>query len=695
MRQLLLTMLILSSLCYLQGQNNLTNEIIANQIERMAERDDDEADYTEEFENYMNILDSKININDIEELSQLVELNIINIFITEKINEYRNKYGDIIHINELKYIEGIDETTFQLLKPLIVFRKENEKKWYKKKKGTHKVIFLINQPFNKKAGYGDVNDSILAENPNKKYLGSPQKAQIRYNFDIRDKLEAGFVMEKDAGEYVFRAKASDTVQKLIKKSMYPTVDFVSCHFLLKDLKFVKTLALGDFQLAFGQGLTMGSGQSMTMAGTSLLRKNKKIRASKSANEARYLRGIATTLKHKEYELTLFYSNKKADANIVSTDSTGQTTEISALQYSGLHRTVGELIDRHSIRQQLLGLNICYKTHDMQIGYTFHKTFLSCELNPEPRIYNNFYFKGKSLANHGVDFYYVRSKLALFGEMAISDNLAPAVLTGAILQPAGYIDFSILYRYYDKGFQNFYCNAFSNSSSAKNEKGLLFSTSISFAPKWKLIATADLPQSDWMKSSVYSPSRIQEYNCQIQHQINKNSLFYIQLKYKAKETNHYDYNTYTKKNSKESKSVFRIHASYTIGDRITCRNRAEYHISDTEEEVPEHSYLIYQDISYHSIQRPYSFDFRYAVFDSPSGAVYTYESDVSNTFASTGFYHKGIRIYLVGKATIYNKLNINAKVGITIYSDVDEIGSGLEKIDGNIKSDATIQMILKL
>ena len=55
----------------------------------------------------------------------------------------------------------------------------------------------------------------------------------------------------------------------------------------------------------------------------------------------------------------------------------------------------------------------------------------------------------------------------------------------------------------------------------------------------------------------------------------------------------------------------------------------------------------------------------------------------------------MRMYAVGRAMLNKKLTINAKIGATIYHDIDEIGSGLEKIEGNIKCDATIQMILKL
>ena len=481
------------------AQNMITDDIIIDQIERTLEDSDDEIDFTDLIEEYWAICDSKINVNNPEELNQLVDLHLVNIFVVEKINDYRKNYGDIMMFEEMSFIEGIDEMTLNIIKPLICFETTHEKEKLRAKDiwkyGKHQTIFQIEQCFNEKAGYKD-----------EKYLGSPHKMLLRYSFTSQKKLEFGFAMEKDAGE----------------KNI---LDFTSFHFLIHDLKIVKTLALGDYQLAFGQGVTMGSGMTFAASGGSLMRKSKQIRASKSANEVRYLRGIATTLNFRKLDLTLFYSNKKVDANVSIVDSLGMPLVVTALQQTGLHRTESELADRHAITQQLLGGNLSYRNSNFQIGYTIHKTILSCELSPDPRLYNTFYFRGKSLVNQGVDFYYVLKKFAFYGEAAISDNLAPAALIGTTIQPAGYIDFSVLYRYYDKKYQNFYCNAFA-SGSTRNEKGLYLSTSITFAPRWKLIATADFPQYDWIKTTAYAPSRAQDYNLQIEHQINSNSLLPI-------------------------------------------------------------------------------------------------------------------------------------------------------------------------
>ena len=672
MKPVYLFILMVLPVCCL-AQSTVTDELIVSQIERMVENTDDEVDYTELLEEYWSICENKVNINDAEELNQLIELHLVSVFVVENIQAYRKDFGDIMIMDELKYVDGIDELTLSILQPLICFEKSGKKKNTPKakniiKKGKHQLWLQTERNFNEKAGY-----------QSKTYLGDPNKLLVRYNFSYGKKTEAGFALEKDAGEYLFKPVANDSVLRLIDDNAYPIMDFVSFHFLIRDLNFVKTLALGDYQLAFGQGVTMGSGTAFTAAGGSLLRKSKKIRASKSANEGKYLRGVATTLNYHDFELTVFYSNKKADANLGT---------------SGLHRTVSELLNRHAVTQQLLGGNLSYRAAKFQIGYTIHKTWLSPGLYPDPRLYNLFYFRGETLVNQGVDFYYILKKAAIYGEAAVSDNGAPAATIGTTLQPAGFIDITVLYRYYDKKYHNFYSNAFAAGSNPRNEKGLYLSASIAFAPRWQLIATADFPQSDWIKSTAYAPSRTQDYNMQITHNINKNALFFIQLRYKDKEKNGPADNVYMRQLVHDRKWTLRFHITYPVGDNFTLKNRVEYVVN---KDVPKNGrcYLIYQDVMYNPADQPFSIAFRYAMFNSPTGMIYAYENDVLNAFAIAALSHKGTRIYLVGKAKLMKKLSVNAKIGWTIYSDITEIGSGLEKIKGNVKTDGKLQLIWKI
>ena len=672
----------------------INNDLIINQMERISESNNEENDYSEIIEDYWNLTDNPVDINS-DDIYQLIDLKLINIFQLENIKKYRKDYGDILFIEELYEIEGLDTISIEIIKPLICFQRESSSKIKLKdvlRYGKNKILLEIDQSLNKKEGYRDIEDSVFYKNPNSAYLGSPQRIYFRYNYTFRDKIEAGFVLEKDPGEYLFRHNINDSIRGLLGDRCYTCFDFFSFHAVAKDIKFIKTLAIGDYKLSMGQGLTMSSGIALTTNGGSLLRRNKKISASKSANEVHYFRGIASTLKFKDLELTIFFSSKKSDANVVSYDSiNGDILEISSLQQSGLHRIYNEISDRKSIQQQLYGLNLSYRISNFQIGYTLHKTDLSARLNQNDNIYKLFYFNGSSLVNQGVDFYYILEKVLLYGEIAMSDNKGLAGLIGVTILPTGYIEFNVLYRNYTKDYQCFYSNAYASGSKPRNEEGIYLGNIISIAPNCKLITNFDFHRSQWIKSSAYSPSDGYEFNTQLNYQANKNTLFFIEYRNKGKDKNTSNTEIYQKYLVKEKTNMIRFHATYSLSNDITLRNRVEYHFNKYEDGC-HNSYLIYQDIIYAPPEKRYNLSFRYAIFDTEKGSIYTYENDVLHAFAVGGLTGKGVRTYLVGKVKLWEQLQLSSKIGFTFYDNKNEIGSGLETIYNNFRGDCKLQLI---
>ena len=690
----LFLLLIINILC-INSYAQISNDLIIQHLEKMSEDLGEEySDYSELLESYWSISENPVNINS-DDIDQLAELKFISIFQQENIKNYRKYYGDIQFIEELYEIDGLDSLCIEMIKPIICFEKtqQHDKIKFKNilKYGKNKILFEVNQSLNKKKGYIDIADSLLYENPNSIYLGSPQKIYLRYNYSYKDRIEAGFVLEKDPGEYLFKNNLNDSILKFLGEKSYSGFDFFSFHIYITKFWFLKTLAIGDYKVSFGQGLTMGSGMAFIANGSSLLRRNKKISASKSANEAYYLRGIASTFEYKNFELSVFYSNKKTDGNVTEYDTINETPlEISSLQQSGLHRTYNEILDRKVIRQQLCGLNLSYKISNFQIGYTLHKTYLNAELTPNKSIYNTFYFKGKELTNQGLDFYYVLNKILLYGEIAMSNNKGTAGLIGTTIQPTGYIEFTILYRNYAKNYQCLYSNAFASGSNTRNEKGWYFSSALSLAANWKFITSVDFHKSDWFKNSSYSPSHGYEFDSQLNYQANQNTLLFIEYRNKSKMKNTGNTDVFQKYLTEEKSNMIRFHASYNL-DAITFKNRVEFHFNHDEHET-NNSYLIYQDIVYNPKEKPYNIAFRYELFNAEKGSVYAYENDVLYAFAVGGLSGKGIRTYLVGKIKAYDKIQISGKIGFTFYDNKTVIGSGLESIDGCWRGDAKLQII---
>ena len=691
------------------------NQLLIEQVERLAEDSDDDLDYEDLLDNYIFLSDNPVNVNS-DEVSRLVELHLLSVFQYEELQKYRRYYGDFMFLDELEMVEGFDEQTLAIIRPVVRIEKDQSKDKVTLSRmaryGKHQLLGRYEQVLEQQQGYAPISDSALLAKPNSRYLGSPQKLQFRYTYNYRNKIRAGITVEKDAGEMFFTDQVSDTIQALLGKNYQRGFDFVGFHLYAKDLGIVKAAALGDYQIAFGQGLTLWSGMSFGKAGagSSVMKQGRGLTPKASASEYAFMRGAAVTLGKGPFTGTVFYSNRLVDANISITDTLDNEAEfVSSLQETGYHRTIGELQDRHAIRQQIVGGHLAYAVAHFEVGYTLHHTWLNVPLELRPSHYNQFYFQGSQLTDQGVDFKYVKGKYAVFGEVAMSYNpdstallkaqgpIAFAGLVGVTVKPAGYLNFTVMYRDYGKAYQNLYSNAFGEGSRNQGQRGVYLGVEAAPAPYWNLLAYVDQFQVTWLTSQVNAPSRGHDYYLRVSHSFNRNTNAYLQLRSKTKMKNSTDGQVFSHYPIFYTKNSVRFNISYKIGRDFTAGNKAEYAHYHNEDGTNEHGYYLCQDIAFKPEEKPYSLTFRYALFDAKdyNARIYAYENDVLYSFSVPALYGKGMRIYLLGKVKLFNALTLYARIGRTIYSDRDEIGSGLTLIEGNHKTDLKVEAIWKL
>lgn len=513
------------------------NELLIEQVERLAEDGDEDADYEELLENYIFFSENPINLNS-DEINQLLQLRLINVFQYEELKKYRRFYGDFLFLEELEMVEGFDEQTIAIIAPIVCIGQDDSKDKLTFNKlaryGKHQIVGRYEQILERQQGYDPISDSAWLDKPNSRFLGSPQRYQLKYTYNYRNRVRAGFVLEKDPGEMFFTDRVSDTIKSLLGDKYQRGFDFVGFHLYAKDLGIVKAAVLGDYQLAWGQGLTMWSGMSFGKAGagSSVMKQGRGITPKGSASEISYMRGTAVTLGGGPFRGTLFYSNRLIDANITETDTLNEAEFVSSLQETGYHRTIGELLDRHAIRQQVVGGHLAYAVSHFEVGYTLHHTWLNAALQLKPSNYNQYFFQGQNLTNQGVDFKYVKGKFAFFGEGAMSHNPDSVVavsmttldrmagLLGVTVKPAGYLNFTVMYRDYGKAYQNLYSNAFCEGSRNQGQRGLYLGAEVAPAPYWNLLAYADHFRFTWLSSMVNAPSWGHDYYLRLSHSFNK-------------------------------------------------------------------------------------------------------------------------------------------------------------------------------
>jgi len=111
---------------------------------------------------------------------------------------------------------------------------------------------------------------------------------------------------------------------------------------------------------------------------------------------------------------------------------------------------------------------------------------------------------------------------------------------------------------------------------------------------------------------------------------------------------------------------------------------------------EQGYLIYFDFIYKPLLSPLSGSIRLQYFetDGYNSRLYAYENDVLYSYSIPVFYDKGYRYYININYDVNKKLALWIKLSQTRYKDKSLIGSGLDEINGRVKSEVKLQAMYK-
>ena len=182
---------------------------------------------------------------------------------------------------------------------------------------------------------------------------------------------------------------------------------------------------------------------------------------------------------------------------------------------------------HKVSMQTYGGNVRYATPGLCIGLTaLSYSFGNYSIQPDPKPYNLFYFRGNRNLNISVDYLLKNKLIKFYGETALSRNGAVASLNALQLTPASYFSLLLLYRYYDKRYQAFFGNAFSQNSAVRNEQGMYIGMQWTPFARWKLSAYADVFRFPWLKYGVDAPSTGKEYMLQLDYTPSRNLSVYV-------------------------------------------------------------------------------------------------------------------------------------------------------------------------
>lgn len=667
-------------------------EIIQQRVEFISEQlQSENLDLTTVIEQLNYYFDHPINLNatngeELEELNMLTGVQINDLLL------HRKAFGKFISIYELQSLSYWDLQTIELVLPFVRVDDRLDQlhiTWKEALEQGKFEQFVRYQPMiEPKAGYAKVSDSVQQAS-NNYYYGNGDRYYARFRYTYKTNISVGITAEKDAGEEFF------------KGSQKQGFDFYSAHAFFKGGKYIKSFALGDYQVQIGQGLNLWSSYAFgkTADLTTMKRTAVPIRAYTSVDESRFLRGAAADFGYRNWSLLIFASQKKLDGN-ASLDSTFDDLEfVSTIDLTGLHRTTGEISKKNGLTERILGTHVRYHFGAFQWGAAYVYQAYDKSYNKPIQLYNQFDFRGTSQQSLSSDYSYVFRNIHVFGEVSkvlrtdLDVNKGWATMHAAMLSLDPRFSMGILYRNYQKEYQTFYNAGFSEGSNTQNEEGTYAAIKWKLSSSWSVNGYVDVFRFPWLKYGVDAPSNGSEILIQPVFKPSKTFELYGRFRQQIRQKNSRDTDGTVTELEDVVQRNYRLNMSCVLSEFITLKSRLEFVSIHRPSNQPEKGMLFSQDLIFKPKSAPFDLSLRFALFDTDSydTRIYTFESNALYAFAVPAYFYQGSRAYVLLRYSFLRSCDLWVKYGVFLYENRSSISSGAEKIVGNRKSDLLVQL----
>ncbi|MEQ8473737.1 MAG: helix-hairpin-helix domain-containing protein [Marinoscillum sp.] len=655
-------------------------------LEEFAERrfqvQDEDINYEDLYESLLLFYTNPINLNKAsrEELGALYLLSPtqLNAFM-----EYRETVGTIISLYELQAIPEFDLATVRDILPFVSVDERVDTRPFMTRVLNEENNYLLlryTRGLQEQAGYAREDGSG--------YLGDPNTLYGRFRVSHPDDFSMGVTFEKDAGEQLALNPSSEQYG----------FDYYSFHFLVENKGIFKTTALGDYQLQFGQGLVFGAGFGTGKGAetvNTVKRNSVGLKPYGSVLESGYFRGVASTLSVGGLDLTIFGSRLKQDANFKNDSTYSDFDEfVNSIQITGLHHTPNLLAAKNSVTEISSGFALDYHIgHRFSIGATGLYSNYSTPLQKKPNNYNQFEFTGKENVVGSVYSNFNWQNFMLFGELARSKSGGIGAVAGIMTSLTSQIDFSWLYRNYDKNFHSFYGNAFGESTRNINEHGSYWGLSYHPSRKYRFTAYFDKFTFPWLRFRVDAPSEGFEYLGRFTYKPSRTTQMYAQYRQENKQISGpaTDPNISALLDTYKRNYIFNL--DYAVGRTFSFKSRIQGSSYTVQNETTTGIALV-QDVNVTFWKMKLSTRFSLFETEDFNNRQYIYEKDVLYAFSIPAYSGAGTRSYAVLQYNINQSMTIWLRYAQFQFADQTTVGSGLTEIDGNTRSEFKMMLRYK-
>jgi len=661
--------------CDLYGQSE-TDLLVERLMEFVAEEQTEGFDFSELAERLEYYARHPIDLNRTDG-SELQELQFIPQLFIDNLLDHRNRSGRFVSRYELQVIEGVDTELLRLIVPYVTVNAPNSLSGIRAhqlvNEGTHDLMVRYGRTLQRRRGY------TITDTSRSRYLGTPDQLFVRYRYHFGRDLQVAFNMKKDAGEALFG------------EAQRGGFDFYSGSVYVRNQGMLKGLVVGDYALQFGQGLAMwnglGFGKSSMVQG--MARQSTGLRPYTSSNELPFLRGAAATIAGGPFSVTPFVSKRRLDGSVSYTDG---RLSIGSIGQTGLHRTPNEIANRGAVAQWVYGTNAQYEYRRFRIGATAYHTHFGAAIQPQDLLRNQYAFRGASLWNTSLYYNYSWQGIYLYGEAAHSIGSGFAFTNGMIASLHSHLSVALHYRNYQRDYHSFFNQGIAEGSVASNERGLYSGLVYhpSRAVEWVLYG--DFFRFPWLRYRVDAPSQGVDLLTQFTYTWYKKADVSIRYRYRQREENasmELPHNRVVE----VLRQQLRISGQYKISDAWRMRNRVELTHYRKEGDVTEIGWMAYQDVIFKPMAGKLSGNARIALFGTPgyNSRIYAFENNVLYAYSFPLYHNYGIRTYLNLRYRFGRRMDVWLRFATFVYRGAEEVGSGLDTIEGNQRSDVRVQL----
>ena len=599
-------------------------------------------------------LANPLNINLVSEQEMQSSLLFTSLQIAEFI-AYRKQIGTFQSFLELQTIPSWDLEFLRRTQDYLICSLTTPR-WWKPSSSTHQILFKTDWTSETKKGFTDPDLKSRV-----RYVGDRTNQTLRYRGQLNSNLRLGFLLQKDAGE----------------KNLS---DFSSGFIEFKSKGRIEKIIVGDFVNQWGQGLVQSGGFSLGKSFESI-KATQKFHlgglAYSSSTEYGFYRGINTTFKLSEYlRIQSFISFRNLDAT-TGIDSIGQPFLRSRVE-DGFHRTSSEIAHKNAMQERTLGANLVYSALTFPLLLQLNSVFTHWSLpKPEGSGYKKAEWSGQTLRNYSVSFQYPFRNIRLVGEFAYAGKNRYSILQSGATSVSKKTDLSYLFRLYSSGYFSPTSNGLSENAENLNEIGLFLGHSYQINRQWRLSSFVDYFHFPGPKYQVSQPNTSGwEILSRLIWEKRHKARGFIQGKWTRK----------------EDKDLLQI----SLDGHYVAIKSWDFHLRLMATQAgSEKGYLLLQDTKWD--RGKWGIQYRLVWVNSPSydTRLYAYEPGVPSSFLLPAYFGKAWKTSLVVIYQGNREIQLALKWARINYTDRTEIGTSLDLIEGDQKTDITLQMIYKM